>query len=620
MELTLRVEVLGPLRVSTPSGVLTFRDFRGVKPKQILQILTVERGHVVSKSKLADMLWGESLPRNYFATLETYVSVLRQSLEPGGRARESVVLTERGGYRLDSARVRVDLDEFDQLAGEAAGAEPAQALTVLRRALALVRGQVLEDEPHADWAQQVRELYQQRQVHILTDAGRLALLTGDATAALEMAKRAVAINPLAERAYQVLMTSAYSLWRQDEALAAYDRCRRLLADELGADPMDETVALHLSILRHEDIAEMLPVVEPPGQSPRQPTDLALIGREPELAMLTAAAERAGGGRLTVALVSGGLGLGKTRLAESFVESLGLPVGSNRCSDLERGFPFLALSLALRSVLPELSANGLPGLDDLLQRAEGSGSLDHFARLRVMETLASALQNERPFVLLLDDAQWADPDSITTIGYLQRRCRTAPLLVLLTANRSSPDSDPLRGLRPDVRVDLDVLPADAVARLAGADLYRATGGVPLFVVDWLTARARELQEEFTPQLHERVVTACWDLGPRCYRLLSTAAALDQQALSPHLLAALVGTSADEVAENLDRLLQSGMLVGVGDELEFRSQAVRSILRSTLSPARRRLLQEAAINFSADGAARPGADLPRQTHGTSARRAS
>ncbi len=95
MERILRVEVLGPLRVSTPSGVLTPRDFRGVKPKQILQILTVERGHVVSKSKLADMLWGESLPRNYFATLETYVSVLRQTLEPGGRARESVVVTER---------------------------------------------------------------------------------------------------------------------------------------------------------------------------------------------------------------------------------------------------------------------------------------------------------------------------------------------------------------------------------------------------------------------------------------------------------------------------------------------------------------------------------------------
>ncbi len=588
----MRVDVFGPLRVHAGPAVLTAREFRGVKPKQVLQILVAAGGHTVSKDRLADLLWGEALPRHHHATLETYVSVLRQALQPGARARDSVVLTDRGGYALDQTRVHTDVEEFDRLLGAAVGAEPGEALARLTQALGLVRGEVLEDEPDADWAQEVRGVYRQRQVQALIDAGRLSLLTGETAAALELAKRAVALNPLAEPAYQVVMTAAYALWRQDEALTAYDRCRRLLAEELGADPLDETVALHLSILRHEDVAAMLPSVgsAPPGRLP--PGRLPLVAREGELSRLAAAAERARAGRLTVVLVTGTLGLGKTRLVEASVDALDLPVAANRCSDLERHFPFLALSLALRAVLPELSATGLPGLDALLHSAEQTPPLGELARLRVMESLAAGLPEKRPFVLLLDDVQWADAESITTVGYLQRRCRNVPLLVLLTSDRAATTVDSLRGLRPDVRIDLALLPAEAVARLGGPDLYAAAGGTPLFIADWLDARVRALREPFTPELRERVITSVWDLGPAAYRLLSAASAVDQRPLSAELLAVLLQTHLHNVVDTLDLLLDQGLLVAVDDDVDFASPAVRSILNGTLSPARRSLLRQTA----------------------------
>ena len=254
----MRLEVFGPLRVVTARGVLHARDFRRAKPKQLLEVLVLERGHTVSKEALADALWGEQVPASYPATLETYVSVLRQALDPGGTPRESVVRTEPGGYQLDLTRVEVDLDEFDAAVAQASGAEPLVALQALLRALELVRGRVLEDEPYAAWAAAERARYTDRQVQALVGAGRLALLTGDPAQALDLGERAVALNPLAEAAYQVQMTAAYSLFRQDEALAAFERCRRLLAEELGVDPLDETVALHLSILRHEDVASLVP--------------------------------------------------------------------------------------------------------------------------------------------------------------------------------------------------------------------------------------------------------------------------------------------------------------------------------------------------------------------------
>src|ERR1700712_1117981 len=99
----MRFNVFGPLVVETANGNLGPRDFPGVKPKQLLEILVAERGHAVSKARLADLLWNDAMPQNYLATLETYVSVLRQFLQPGGKARDSVIVTEQGGYRLDDA-------------------------------------------------------------------------------------------------------------------------------------------------------------------------------------------------------------------------------------------------------------------------------------------------------------------------------------------------------------------------------------------------------------------------------------------------------------------------------------------------------------------------------------
>src|SRR3954464_5858605 len=165
----LRVNIFGSLVVTDGDRAFGPRDFSGVKPKQVLEILSVERGHSVSKSRLAELLWPDEMPRAYAATLETYVSVLRQILQPGIRARESVIVTEHGGYRLDRERVEVDLDVFDSLIERTAGAEPHVALSMLNEALQLARGQVLEDELYVDWALHARTVYEQRRVLALTD-------------------------------------------------------------------------------------------------------------------------------------------------------------------------------------------------------------------------------------------------------------------------------------------------------------------------------------------------------------------------------------------------------------------------------------------------------------------
>jgi DNA-binding SARP family transcriptional activator len=346
----MRIDVWGALRVTHQGRLVEARDFPGLKPKQLFEMLVLERGHAVSKSRLAEALWGEALPQNYLATLETYVSVLRQTLDPGRRARDSVVVTERSGYRLDAQRVTVDLDEFDRLIRDAAEQDLPAALDTMNCALALVRGEVLEDEGYASWADQVRSTYLSKQVHVLVNAGRLSITVGEAAAALRLAQRAVELDPFAEPAYQVLMSASYAMGRQDDALRAYDRFQKLLADELGADPMDETVALHLAILRHQDVSALMP--RTPRESPRAPQEArpaagSLLGRHEEMRRLEDGVAQALEGRFTLMLVVGDSGSGKTHLIDELSARVSVPVGRNRCSDLEAQLPYVALSLALR---------------------------------------------------------------------------------------------------------------------------------------------------------------------------------------------------------------------------------------------------------------------------------
>jgi DNA-binding SARP family transcriptional activator len=248
----LEVRMFGSIEVVDGSRVLGARGFGCLKAKQVFEILLAERGRSVSKERLADLLWGERLPQKYVATVESYVSVLRSRLEPGRGGRGSVVVTEPGAYRLVLDRVRLDLDVFDGLVVAADGETPERALAVLCEAGRLARGEVLEDEPYADWVQGLREQYRRDVVGVLVRAAELALELGDPGRAVGLAARAVRVDELAEAAYRALMVASYRVGRQEDAVRAFERCRKALECELGVEPMGETVELFAGIQAHDD--------------------------------------------------------------------------------------------------------------------------------------------------------------------------------------------------------------------------------------------------------------------------------------------------------------------------------------------------------------------------------
>jgi YVTN family beta-propeller protein len=242
----------------------------GPRQRAVLALLLLEANRVVSMDRLAEDIWAGHPPEGWVTTLQTYVSHLRQALEPDrarGAAGEVLVTRDRG-YLLRVDREHLDAALFEEgfTAGRTAleAGRCLEAAQTLRKALELWRGPVLANL--ADYAFTRPEAARLEELRLAAVEARidadLALGRHDAlTAELE---QLAAEHPLRERLHAQLMLALYRCGRQADALAAYRRARALLADELGIDPGEPLERLHAAVLAHDPALDWTRTPAPPG--------------------------------------------------------------------------------------------------------------------------------------------------------------------------------------------------------------------------------------------------------------------------------------------------------------------------------------------------------------------
>lgn len=300
----MRFAILGPLAVTGDDGAPV--PVGGPRPRALLVLLALDAGRVVGVDRLVDGQYGEHPPSGAANAVQAQVSRLRRAL--GGTAVEF----GPGGYRLAVDPDDVDALRFTRLAadgGRLLGAgRPAEAAAQLRAALQLWRGEPLADLPEASPATPaaIARLTELRltAAEDLAEA-ELALPGGPSIAELQ---RMVAEHPLRERLRGLLVRALHAAGRTAEALAEYDRVRRLLRAELGADPSPELAAIHRTLLR----------AERPGPAPRRGVPAAFssfVGRTAELQRLSTVDAR-------LVTVLGPGGIGKTRLVTEWATRSG----------------------------------------------------------------------------------------------------------------------------------------------------------------------------------------------------------------------------------------------------------------------------------------------------------
>ncbi|WP_368039378.1 BTAD domain-containing putative transcriptional regulator [Streptomyces sp. 8P21H-1] len=310
----MRLAILGPVRAWRRDEEI---DLGSPQQRGLLALLLLHEGRPVETGAILEALWGEHGPRGARGTVRTYVYRLRPIL-----GDSAVIESTSTGYRLTVRDGTLDLRRFRELTAQAhrarrAGAA-ASAADLLRQALGMWQGPALSGA-RGPFFELERDRLEELRLAALEEVFDLELEVGGQSDLTSEIQAAVMEHPLRERLHEQLMLSLFRAGRRAEALAAFQRTRQLLREELGVDPGPALRSLHSRILREAEdspapAGRHLSSSPAPAPVPAQlPADLAVFtGRRAEITELSMTLRDAA--HAPVIGITGLGGMGKTTLA------------------------------------------------------------------------------------------------------------------------------------------------------------------------------------------------------------------------------------------------------------------------------------------------------------------
>jgi predicted ATPase/DNA-binding SARP family transcriptional activator len=232
-----------------PSAALAGRQGR-----LVLAYLVCERHRSVPREELAELLWPERLPSSWTSSLNVVISKLRRLLAEAGLEPGGALAGAFGSYRLhlpDDVCVdwEIGAERVDEAETAVRARELDAAVAAAKDAVEIARRGFLSD--NCSWVDAQRQRLRDLHVRALLAQAQAHLEAGERGRAVIIAREALALDELREASYRLLMQALAASGEKGEALRVWERCRVMLADELGADPAPETEAVYLSILGQE---------------------------------------------------------------------------------------------------------------------------------------------------------------------------------------------------------------------------------------------------------------------------------------------------------------------------------------------------------------------------------
>lgn len=301
---------------------------------------------------------------------------------------------------------------------------------------------------YEEWVSRIRDRLRDRYLRLLAQQARTALETQGPEPAARWAEEYLREEPLDEHMAAFLMTRWRETQQYARAAQLYQRLKTQLSDELGADPLAPTTALYYEIMNE-------------WSGTAQPVSLAksqgLVGREAVYTALCTAAETFGTGtaRRCSQLLIGEFGSGKSRLISQFLQTCDLSaffVLNFACLPSEKDIPLALWSRITLTLADFIRTEGVPVPTPVRARlgqvfsAFREGTQTDFAPPQPLHQPCQTLEDclvlaigavacRRRIVLILEDLEWIDPDSLALIDVLLRRLEPGSLMLMLTCRAS-----------------------------------------------------------------------------------------------------------------------------------------------------------------------------------------
>ncbi|MEM7125610.1 MAG: AAA family ATPase [Chloroflexota bacterium] len=625
----LTIQVLGGFKISFDGKLLS--GLTKPRGQSLLTYLLLHAETPQSRSHLAYTFWPDSSDKQARTNLRRELHQLRQGSSLIDNHLQSDTQTVQW---IMPANRSIDAIEFEKLVAEASRSDDfTQTKVFLQKAIDLYQGDLVPGL-YDEWIVAKREELRQSFVQALESLTKLMMGEREYKFATQLTQRLLLVDPLYEAGYAQLM-QLYAL-QNDRArvLHTYHTCVTVLERELGVPPSEEVETLYQRQLDAENRKPRYP-------KPTVSTSSKLVGRNPEWQTLLSKWRQIARGQTHMVLIEGEAGIGKTRLAEELLEWVhrqAMPAARTRSYAAEGSLAYAPVIEWLRSDALKAALNGLETvwlteisrlLPELLVEQPDlpppQPMTERYQRQQLFEALARAFTfSNQPMLLLIDDLQWCDQETLEWLRFLMRFEMAESLLIVGTVRIEEINaSHPLRVLNTDLQRDeqltqiaLKPLSPEESTTLAsqehGAELddkaaeqiYLNSEGNPLFVVEMVrsgsyTADLNRNSDEvkaidLPPKVYAVIQHRLAQLSPTAAKLVNLAATIGRS-FSYEVLAAASDVGEDEVVNGLDELWQRRAIrEGEAGSYDFSHDRIREAAYAALSPMRRRGLHQSIAN--------------------------
>lgn len=443
----IRLFLLGGFRLEIDGQVMPGSVWVRRSARTLVEILATDPTHILHREQLQQLLWPDLSLEAGKRNLRRAMHFARRALESHGGPAPETLIAEGELVMLAPARsarrLWIDAEHFEAIASKALSDHDPSSLAT---AIAAYGGELLPEEPYADWATARRIRLSALHHRLLEELAGHRERAGDVESAISLLSGIVEREPTREDVHRRLMWLHVRRGSRHAALRQYQICREALRADVDTAPEPETQALYYDLVARR----VANTFEPPVAMARQVF-------APEFLERTAATPFVGRRRIMqlfssdqplpgLILIAGEAGVGKTRVAVEVARRLseaGWMVLWGQAREHEGRIAYAPVVEALETyfrdahpdeaesvtamypelgrILPSLALRTGTRAESKGRESQTTGSSES-ERARLFAAVASVLRSltsERPVLVVLDDLHAADTATIQLLSYVHR---------------------------------------------------------------------------------------------------------------------------------------------------------------------------------------------------------